>query len=155
MRFDHRLMARQDAAPVGEGDLAAWMVDSCQPVVREEAGLFVDDAVGESRRWRRTVHTQNSVDRHVLVPPRQDERREVGVVVEVVMGEKHGVDLGGRNSGLHQLVGRGRAAIEKQFLAADLNHVGRAKAVGCRRGSAAADDGDLRSLGHCYIAPSD
>ena len=45
VRLDHGLVARQDAAAFPVCDLAAGMVYPRQPVVREQAGLLVDDAV--------------------------------------------------------------------------------------------------------------
>ena len=51
----------------------------------------------------------------------------------MVVGEKEVINLGGKQAGLDQLVGGGRAAIEHQQLAGHAQHVSAAK-PGCRWG---------------------
>ena len=59
-----------------------------------------------------------------LVPAAEQEAGVVDVVVEVVVGEEKVVHLGWLETGLDQLVGGGRAAVEHQHLFADAQGVG-------------------------------
>ena len=142
--IDFRFFAGQDPAAVGEGYLRGRVVYAGLPVVGKEPCVFVDDSVGELLGESRTVDVEHPVGRDHLVPARQDEGREVGIVIEVVVGEKDVIDLGGRNTGSGKFPGGGWPAVEQQLLVADLHHVGRTKAVGEWRWRAAPDDSDFK-----------
>ena len=144
-RADGRRHAGQDAAAIDVDLLAGRGVDPGDPVVGERADLLVEDAAGELGRSAaaRTPGARCALPAR-LVPAAEQEARVVDVVVEVVVGEEEVVDLGRPEAGLDQLVGGGRAAVEHQVLAADLDDVRRAEPLGRGRRRAGPEDVEAR-----------
>ena len=118
--------------------LAERMADACDPVVGEDAFLFVEDAVGDALGESRSVDVEGVFLADGLVPAAEEEAGIVDVVVEVVVGEEEVVDVGGPEAGLDELVGCGGSAVEHDLLAIDVGDVGGAEAGGGGRGSAGA-----------------
>ena len=137
---DDGWFAGQRAAAVYMDALAEWMADAGDPVVGEDAFLFVEDAVGDAFGECRAVDTEGVFLADRLVPAAEQEAGVVDVVVEMVMSEEEVVDLGRPEAGLDEFVGCGRSAVEHDLFAVDVGDEGGSEAGGGWRGGAGAED---------------
>ena len=120
--------------------LAERVVDAGDPVVGEDALLFVEDAVGDALGESRTVYVECVFLADRLIPAAEEEAGVVDVVVEVVVREEEVVDVGWPQTGLDELVGCRWSAVEHDLLAINVGDICRAEAGGSRRRSAGAED---------------
>ncbi len=133
---DERWFAGQGPASVDVDALAQRMTDSCDPIVREDALFFVENAVGDAFGERRAVDAESILFADRLVPTAKQEARVVDIVVEVVVSEEEIVDLSRPEAGLDEFVGCCRAAVEHDFFAVDVGNEGGSEAGRSRRGGA-------------------
>ncbi len=136
---DGRLAGKGTAAVLVDF-LTERVADAGDPVVCEDAFLFVEDAVGDALGEGGAVDVESVFLADRLIPAAEEEAGVVDVVVEVVMGEEEIVDVGWPESGLDEFVGCGRSAVEHDLLAVDVCDVCGAEAGGGRRGGAGAED---------------
>jgi hypothetical protein len=97
--------------------------------VRKQPGIFVQDPVCKLLRQRWAKRLQRNLTRDAAIPARQDKRWEVGIVVKVVVREYHRIDVSWSDTVPHQLPRCRGAAIEQQFLAANVDYVRRPEAL--------------------------
>jgi hypothetical protein len=136
----------QHTAAIDVHLLAGGGVDPRDPVVCERADLLVEDAAGEFGRWGRPEDLELVRFTGRLVPAAEQEAGIVNVVIEMVVGEEEVVDLGWPETGLDQLVGGGRAAVEHHVLAADVDDVRRAEPLGGGCRGAGSQDVNLHGV---------
>ena len=137
---DDRRFAGERAAAVLMDLLAERVVDTGDPVVGEDAFLFVENAVGDALSKGRPIHVEGIFLTDRLIPAAEEEAGVVDVVVEVVVREEEVVDVGWPQTGLDELVGCRWSAVEHDLLAIHVGDICRAEAGGRRRRSAGAED---------------
>ena len=138
--IDDGRFAREGAAAVLVYGLGEGMVYAGDPVVSEDAFLFVEDAVGDALGEGGSVDAEGVFLADGLVPAAEEEAWVVDVVVEVVVGEEEVVDLGREEAGLDEFVGSSGPAVEHDLFAVDVGDVCGAEAGGGWSGGAGADD---------------
>ena len=137
---DDGRFAGERSAAVLMDFLAQRMADAGDPVVGEDALLFVEHPVGDSFCESGAVNAQRVFLADRLVPTTKKEARVIDVMVEMVVREEKVIDIRRPQPRLHQLMRSRRPTIEHDLLTIDIRDVRRAEARGRGSWSSGAED---------------